>query len=140
CVLLNAEASHAESGPLVPEWSFQRKLISGVIVICLLAIVSSAASLVASRMLVASVETAATEEVTVLEDARDLQRIGVTYIANVHDFVLAGGEGRASAAKAGSALLRDQAGRLKARITNPEGRSRLDEILAAERAHHDAFE
>ena len=108
--------------------------------ICLLAIVSSAASLVASRMLVASVETAATAEVTVLEDARDLQRIGVTYIANVHDFVLAGGEGRASAAKAGSALLRDQAGRLKARITNPEGRSRLDEILAAERAHHDAFE
>lgn len=124
----------------MPEWSFQRKLISGVIVICLLAIVSSGASLVASRMLVATVESAATGEVTVLEDARALQRIGVAYISNVHDFLIAGGEGRASAAKAGGALLRDQAGRLRARITTAEGRRLLDEILAAQRDHHDAFE
>ena len=36
------------------EWSFQRKLISGVILICLLAIMTSAGALFASRFLIAN--------------------------------------------------------------------------------------
>ncbi len=124
----------------MPEWSFQRKLISGVIVICLLAIVSSGTSLVASRMLIASVETASTGESRDLADARALQLIGVRYVADARDCLLAGGREFASAARDGSALLRGRAGLLRARITNPEDRALLDEILAAERTHQDAFE
>jgi signal transduction histidine kinase/ActR/RegA family two-component response regulator len=124
----------------VPEWSFQRKLISGVIVICLLAIVSSGASLVASRMLIASVDNTSTGEVGDLEDARALQLIGVRYIANVHDCLLAGGKEFVNAARNGGEQLRERAGSLRARITNPGERPLLDEILAAEGAYQSAFE
>jgi len=124
----------------VPEWSFQRKLISGVIVICLLAIVSSGTSLLASRTLITSVETAANGEASDLEDARALQLIGVRYIANVHTCLLAGGKDFAFAARDGSVMLRERAALLRTRITNPGALPLLDEILSAERVHHDAFE
>ena len=44
------------------EWSFQHRLISGVIVICLLAILTSVASLFTSRNLIANITKVATGE------------------------------------------------------------------------------
>jgi signal transduction histidine kinase/CheY-like chemotaxis protein len=127
----------------VPEWSFKRKLISGVIVICLLAVVSSGVSLFASQMLVGRVETAATgevEDLEDLEDARSMQVIGVRYVANSNKTLLAGGPEFASSVRDGSALLRARAGDLRARVTGPNARSLVDEILAAQRILHGAVE
>jgi signal transduction histidine kinase/CheY-like chemotaxis protein len=123
----------------VPEWSFQRKLITGVIVVCMLAILTSAASMFASRMLIANMANVATGEGRDLADARALQLVGVRNIADVHACLLTGGREYAPAARAGSSLVRDLVTRLQTRITDPKGRTFLDGVLAAERAHQDAF-
>jgi signal transduction histidine kinase/ActR/RegA family two-component response regulator len=124
----------------VPEWTFQRKLITGVIVICMLAILTSAASLLASRILIANMASVATGEGQDLADARALQLIGVKNIADVRASLLAGGQEFVPEARAGGSQVRDLVARLQTRITDPEGRSLLDDVLVAERAHQDAFE
>ena len=48
-------------------------------------------------------------------------------------------EGICSRGTGGSTLVRDLVARLQLRTTDPEGRSLLDHVLAAERAHQDAF-
>ena len=121
------------------DWSFQRKLITGVIVICMLAILTSGASLFASRVLIANMERVSAGEGQDLADARALQLIGVKNIADVQACILTGGREFAPAARAGSTLVRDLVARLQLRTTDPEGRSLLDHVLAAERAHQDAF-
>ncbi len=122
------------------EWSFQRKLITGVILVCLLAILTSVGSLFASRVLIANMANVATGEGRDLSDARALQLVGVRNIADVHACLLTGGREFAPAGRAGSAVVRDLTGQLRARTMNPEGRVLLDAVLAAERAHQEAFE
>ncbi len=121
------------------EWSFQRKLTTGVILICMLAILTSVISLFASRNLITSIGTVATGEGQDLAAARALQLVGTKNIADTHACLLTGGTAYAAAARAGSVLARDLIGRLRARTTDSNGRALLDSVLFAQRAHEAAF-
>ena len=122
------------------DWSFQRKLISGVIVICLLAILTSAASMFASRVLITNMTNVATGEGQALTRARELQLVGMKNIADVRASLLTGGEDFAPEARAGSARVLDMAESLRPQIQGPEGIGLLDKVVATERAHLDVFE
>ena len=122
----------------MPEWSFQRKLITGVIVICLLTILTSAASLFASRVLVANMAKIASGEGADLGDAKALQLLGVRTIADVRACLFSGGKEFAAAARASSSRFRELAEHLRGQITDVEGRALLDRVLAAESAHQAA--
>ncbi|MEO5617851.1 MAG: ATP-binding protein [Candidatus Eisenbacteria bacterium] len=128
-----------KSGPAVTEWSFQRKLISGVILICLLTILTSGASLIASRSLIATMAKIETGEGQDLADARALQLYGLKNIADVQACLLTGSKALAPAARAGSTQLLDLTVRLQNRLSDPEDRSLLQQVVAAERAHQNAF-
>jgi signal transduction histidine kinase/ActR/RegA family two-component response regulator len=123
----------------VPKWSFQRRLITGVILICILAILTSVESLLALRSLNANMAKVVTTGGQDLTDARALQFVGLKNIADVNACLLTGGREFAPSARAGSAQARDLIGTLHARTIDPEGRALLDVLLAAERAHEDAF-
>jgi signal transduction histidine kinase/ActR/RegA family two-component response regulator len=123
----------------VSEWSFQRKLITGVIGVCLLAILTSSACMFASRMLIANMDNVATGQGQSLADARALQLVGVTNIADARACLLTDGRQFAPAVRAGSAQVRDLVSRLQAQTADPEDRSLLDAVLDAERAHQEAF-
>lgn len=121
------------------DWSFQRKLTTGVILICGLAILTSVVSLLTSRSLIVNMAKVATGEGEDLADARALQLIGLKNIADVHACLLTGGREFAPAARAGSVLARKLVGRLTGQMSDPEGRALLDSVLVAESAHADAF-
>ena len=121
------------------EWSFQRKLITGVIAICLLAILTSGATLFASRTLIANMATGSAGEGRAVAEAKALQLVGVKKIADVQACLLTGGREFAPAAREGSFRVRELAQRLRSRITDPAGGALLDGVLAAERAHQEAF-
>ena len=123
----------------MPEWSFQRKLITGVIVICMLAILTSVASLIASRVLIANMATVEAGEGQELSDAREMQRLGVKNVSDVRICLLTGGSEFASAVRAGSSQMRDLAAQLRLRMTDSTSVALLDAIVAAERAHQDVF-
>jgi signal transduction histidine kinase/ActR/RegA family two-component response regulator len=120
-------------------WSFQRKLTTGVILICVLAILTSVVSLLTSRSLIVNMAKVATGEGHDLADARSLQLIGLKNIADVHACLLSGGREFAPAARKGSVLARELVGRLTVQILDADGRALLDSVLVAESAHADAF-
>ena len=124
----------------MPEWTFQRKLISGVIAICLLAILTSAASLFASRVLIANMDVISNGIGQDLHDAKDLQLTGIKKIADVRACLLTRAGPFESAARAGSLRVRELAAGLKSRVADPEVRILLDRVLNAERSHEEAFE
>jgi len=124
----------------VPARAFQRKLITTLIVIGLLAVVSSGATLVVSRLIVASVDKVATSQARDLADSRQLQLSGSRKILDARTWVLTGDPGYALAATSGSAGMRDQISRMKARITGSPGEALLDRVAAAERQHQERFE
>ncbi|MEO5988581.1 MAG: ATP-binding protein [Candidatus Eisenbacteria bacterium] len=121
------------------EWSFQRKLTTGVILICVLAILTSVTSLFASRSLIVSIATVSRGEGQDVSDARALHLIGAKNIADSHASLLTGESGFAAAAQAGNARAREIIARLKSRTLDSEGRALLDSVAGAERAHEDAF-
>ncbi len=121
------------------EWSFQRKLIGGVMLICLLAIMTSAGSLFTSRLLISNMSRVAAGEGQDLAGARTLQLAGLQEIADVHASLLPGGAAFLPAAAAGSRRVREGAERLRESVTHASGRALLDSVLAAERAHQEAF-
>jgi signal transduction histidine kinase/CheY-like chemotaxis protein len=123
----------------VAEWSFQRRLITGVILICLLAILTSGATLVVSRVLIANMGRVTVGESSELADARSLQLIGVRNIADVRACLLSGGRESAPEVNAGSARIRNQIANLKTNITDPEGQLLLAGVIEAENAHDEAF-
>jgi len=122
----------------MPVWSFQRRLITGIIAICLLTILTSVASLVASRILIANMTNVATGEGRDLADARALQLAVVKNIADVHACLLTGGREFGAAANAGSSLIEDSIAQLHARLDAGD-RALLDRVQVAERAHQNAF-
>jgi len=124
----------------VSEWTFQRKLIGGIVLICLLTIATSSACLFASRILIANMARVATGEGQVLSDARSLQLIGVRTIGNVEACLLTGGRTSAPAVQAGDALTLELIDRLRPEITDPEGRGLLEKVRAAQVEHHQAFD
>ena len=107
----------------MPEWSFQRKLISGVILICLLAMVTSAGALFASRVLVANMSQSEVGAGRDLADARAIQFAGIRNIAAARACLLTGEPRLARATLAGSLLVRDQAGSLRTRVPMASGKN-----------------
>ncbi|NOT32864.1 MAG: response regulator [Candidatus Eisenbacteria bacterium] len=120
-------------------WSFNRKLITGVGVICLFAILTSAASLFASRVLIANSERVATGEGRDLAEAQALRLVAVKSIGDVHACLLTGGRDCARSARTGSTEAQGLIDRLRSRSTDPELRALLERVAVAERAHQDAF-
>jgi len=120
-------------------WSFQRKLTISLVLVCVLAVVTSVGALVTYRVLIASLSQADGGAAADLADARAIQLSGVRNIASVHASLLSGGSRSARMAQAGSAQVHDQAERLRAHITDPTGRALLDSVLVAESAHQAAF-
>ncbi len=125
---------------MVPEWTFQHKLISGVIGICLLAILTSAISLYASRVLVANMAVISDGVGKDLQDAKDLEVAGIKKIADVRACLLTRSVSFESAARAGSSRVRKLAARLQSRVGDPEVRLLLDRVVSTERFHEDEFE
>jgi len=92
-----------------------------------------------SRVLIANMEKVATGQGQDLSDARALQLIGVTNIADVRACLLTGGREYAPAVRVGSSQVRELVERLQARAADPEDRSLLNDVLIAERLHLEAF-
>ena len=124
----------------MPEWSFQRKLITGVIVICLLAILTSVASLFASRIVVDNMNTMAFGAGREVEDAKALQLMGIQKLADARACLLSGGRDYTVAARKGSAELRALIARMKSQLPDSETRVLLDNVSLAEASHEDMFE
>ena len=114
------------------DWSIQRKLITGVIVICMLAIVTSAASLVASRILIANMANVATGDARDLTEARVLQLTGVHTIADAQACLLRGGREFAPTVTAGSERVRDLATALQLRIPDEDGRDHAGRVAVVD--------
>ncbi|HEY3216186.1 MAG TPA: ATP-binding protein [Candidatus Eisenbacteria bacterium] len=121
-------------------WSFQRTLITGLILMGLLAILSSVASLLASRILVASMEQVAADVARDLTEAEKLQVLGARKVAGVRAYLLTGEDVYGREARLGSAAVRNRIRRLEARVSTREARELLARIGTSERAHQDWFE
>lgn len=124
----------------MPRWSFQRRLITALIAIGLLAVMSSGASLVVSRLIVASVDKVATSQARDLADSRQLQLSGVRKILDARTWVLTGDTGYAIAATSGSAGMRDMIARMKTRMAGGPSEAILDRVATAERVHQERLE
>ncbi len=110
-----------------------------MLVVCLLAILTSAGSLVTSRILIASMTRVETGAGLDLAAAREIQLAGVRNIADAHACLLSSGSRFVSAARASAARVREQAEGLRERTTDSTGRALLDSVLAGEQAHEQAF-
>jgi signal transduction histidine kinase/ActR/RegA family two-component response regulator len=122
------------------KWSYQHTLNTGLIVIGFLAILSSGASLFASKVLVQDMATRATGEVRELSESQALRIIGLREVSDASASLLTGEDQSAQAARAGSAAVRARIASLKEGIAGREGRSRLDHVQMAEHDYLEAFE
>jgi len=122
------------------KWSHQHTLNAGLIVIGLLAILSSGASLFASKGLVQDMATRTDSEARNLSESRELRLIGLREVSDVSASLLTGEEKFARAARSGSAAVRDRIARMKTRTTDRERRSLVDGVQMAERDYQEAFE
>ena len=121
-------------------WSYRHTLNTGLIVIGLLAILSSGASLFASKILVQQMGALAIGEVRNLADSQALRLVGLREIAEAHAALLTGEDRYVRASRAGSATLRDQLGRLEAQLIDPAGRSMAIAVRTAEGRYQAAVE
>ncbi len=119
---------------------FQRRLIAVLIVVGLLAVMSSGATLVVSRLIVARVDKVATSQARDLADSRQLQLSGMRKILDARTWVLTGDPGYAVAATSGSAGMREQIDRMRARLTGTLGEAFLDRVATSERLHQERLE
>lgn len=122
------------------KWSRQYSLNTGLIVVGLLAILSSGASLFASRILVERMAVLAIGDSGQISDSQALRVSGLRVISDGASALLTGDESHARAARSGGAVLRVQVGRLRARIPAPEGRALVEHIRVAERDYREALE
>ena len=121
-------------------WSNQHLLNTGLIVIGLLAILSSGATLFASRTLVRDMAKVAIGEAHDLKDSETLRIIGLREILDASTALLTGEEQYARAARSGSAVLRGGIVHLRAQIADPDGRALLDRVERAESDYRADFE
>ena len=122
------------------KWSIQHTLNTGLIVIGLLAILSSGASLYASKVLVQNMATLAVQEVRDLADSQSLRLTCSREVSDASAALLTGDEAYARAARTGSAAVRERMARMDTQLLDPEGRSHVERILGAEREYLEAFE
>jgi signal transduction histidine kinase/ActR/RegA family two-component response regulator len=123
----------------VSEWSFQRKLITGVVLICMLVVLTSAASMIISRVLFANIARVTTSDGRDPSESRALQLACARSAVTVHACLVNGGSDCVPVVRAGSARIRDLVTRLQVRVARRDGRLLLDGVLTAERAHQEAF-
>jgi signal transduction histidine kinase/ActR/RegA family two-component response regulator len=122
------------------EWSYRHTLNTGLVVIGLLAILSSGASLFASRMLVQGMAALDSGEVRDLADSRALRLIGFREVSDAGAALLTGGAPYDRSARSGSVAMRERLARLQTQIVDPEGRLLVDRVQLAERTYREAFE
>jgi signal transduction histidine kinase/ActR/RegA family two-component response regulator len=122
------------------KWSQQHTLYTGLIVIGLLVILSSGASLFASKVLVQDMAALAVSEVRDLTDSRELRLVGLREVSDAGASLLTGEEHYARAARSGSMAVRDRVTRLASRMEDRQGRLLLDGVQVAERNYQEAFE
>ena len=115
----------------MPEWSFNRRLITGVLVMSLLAILTAVISLIASRSVLATMVPATTAEQAFLADARELQLLGIEHMGAVNTCLLPGGWQLIDAARAGGADMHRTAEALRAKTEDRGKRERVDAVLGA---------
>jgi len=121
-------------------WSQQHTLYTGLIVIGLLVIMSSGASMFASTVLVQDMTVIANHEVGELADSKALRLIGLREVSDAGASLLTGEVQYARAARSGSGVVRDRLTRMASRMTDRQGRLLLDGVQVAERNYLDAFE
>ncbi|OGF22911.1 MAG: hypothetical protein A2V63_09515 [Candidatus Eisenbacteria bacterium RBG_19FT_COMBO_70_11] len=122
------------------KWAHQHTLNAGLVLIGLLAILSSGASLFTSRVLVQNMATIAIGEVHALADSRALLLVGLREVSDGSAALLTGEEQFSRAERSGSTAVRDRVARLKTQIADDKGRSLVDRIQTAERDYQEAFE
>ena len=122
------------------KWSYQQTLNTGLIVIGLLAIVSSGASLFASKILVQEMATLALDEVQDLSESQALRVDGLRAVSDAGASLLTDEEPYARSARSGSAAVHQRATQMRAQIVDVEGRSMIDRILVVEREFQESFE
>jgi signal transduction histidine kinase/ActR/RegA family two-component response regulator len=120
-------------------WSQQFTLNVGLIVIGLLAVVSSGASLVASKYLAHDMAAIAVDGAHNVSDSRTLRLAGLHEIADASTALLTGEARYARAARSWSSAVRAGAARLQTRI-DPEGRFLVGRVQATERDYQQAFD
>lgn len=121
-------------------WSQQFTLNVGLIVIGLLAVVSSGASLVASKYLAHDMAAIAVDGAHNVSDSRTLRLSGLHEIADASTALLTGEARYARAARSWSLAVRAGAARLQTRIADPEGRFLVGRVQATERDYQQAFD
>jgi len=122
------------------KWSHQHTLNTGLIVIGILAILSSGASLFASKVMVQDMAALAIGEARDLSESQALRVSGYQELSDASASLLTGEAADARAARSASAALRDRVARLETRILDKEGHSLIARIQVAERDYMDAFE
>jgi signal transduction histidine kinase/ActR/RegA family two-component response regulator len=121
-------------------WSRQHTLNSGLIVIGLLAILSSGASLFASRVLIRDMAKLTAEQGRDPGPHQAVRLAGLREISAVSLALLTGEAQHARAAGAVSADLRDQVARLRTQTTDPEIGPLLDSVERTDREYEQALE
>ncbi len=121
------------------ERSFQPKIITGVILVCLLAIMTSAGTLFASRYLIANLAQVSAGEGADLDAARRLELLGTRNIADAHALLLSATRNDSASVLAGSRRIREAIARMMLQMEDPEDQALLERVALAEQAHHVAF-
>ena len=137
---VGAHSPASQSGTPHAEWSHQHTLNAGLIVIGLLAIVSSGASLFASTVLVRDMTALAAARSATSPRARRCGSSALREISDASAALLTGDEQYARAAEPGSAAVRDRSTAWRRGLADPEGRSLVDRVRVAERDYQEAFE
>ncbi|MBK7368937.1 MAG: response regulator [Candidatus Eisenbacteria bacterium] len=122
------------------EWSFQRKLLTGVIVLCALAVAVGVTSMNASKGMAARLGRELDAVNANVTDARQLQLAGLGAILVAQAALLGEASTNESVEQAGSQRVRKLVAQLERRIAEPETRNLLATVTLAERVHQDAFE
>jgi signal transduction histidine kinase/ActR/RegA family two-component response regulator len=121
-------------------WSQQHTLTTGLIVIGLLAILSSCASLFASKFLVQDMAALAIGEVRDLSSTEALRLTGLREVAAANSALSTGDQAFAREARSRSTELRELVARLQGRIVDRQGLAGATRVQMAEANLMDSFE
>jgi signal transduction histidine kinase/ActR/RegA family two-component response regulator len=122
------------------KWSQQFTLNVGLVVLGLLAVVSSGASVVASRYLAHDMAALALGGGNSVSETRALRLAGLHELSDASTALLTGEARYARAARSWSSAVRASIARLRTQIADSEGRILIHRVQATERAYQEAFD
>lgn len=122
------------------KWSRKYTLRTGLIVLGLLVILSSVASVIASRILVGEMNAIAGAERRDLTDIRELRLIGLREVSDANSSILTGEVSYSRSARAGSEIFRGRVVQMRGQADDLASRLLLDRIELAERDYLEAFD